>query len=51
MRFRGLILTPDGTKWFETVAADAAERAVTIGTEAGETLLQRAGPSFIASLV
>jgi hydroxymethylbilane synthase len=51
MRFRGLILTPDGTEWFETETTDAAERAVKIGTEAGETLLQRAGPSFIASFV
>jgi len=51
MRFRGLILTPDGTEWFETQTTDAAERAVTIGTEAGEALLARAGPSFIASLV
>jgi len=51
MRFRGLILTPDGTEWFETETTDAAERAVKIGIESGETLLARAGPSFIASLV
>ena len=51
MRFRGLILTPDGTEWFETETADAADHAVAIGTEAGEALLRRAGPSFIASLV
>jgi hydroxymethylbilane synthase len=50
MRFRGLILTPDGTEWFETETTGVAERAERIGTEAGESLLARAGPNFIASL-
>jgi hydroxymethylbilane synthase len=50
MRFRGMILTPDGSEWFETELTDAAPRAEEIGREAGETLLARAGPSFMASL-
>ena len=50
MRFRGLILTPDGGEWFETELTGAADGAERIGTEAGEALLMRAGPDFIASL-
>ena len=50
MRFRGMILTPDGSEWFETELTGAADRAERIGTEAGEALLMRAGPGFIASL-
>ena len=50
MRFRGLILTPDGSEWYETERIDAADRAESIGTDAGEALLARAGPDFIASL-
>jgi hydroxymethylbilane synthase len=51
MRFRGLILTPDGSEWHETERIDAADRAEAIGADAGEALLARAGPAFIASLV
>jgi len=50
MRFRGMILAPDGSESFETELIDAAERAEAIGREAGEALLARAGPSFMASL-
>jgi hydroxymethylbilane synthase len=50
MRFRGMILTPDGSEWFETELTGAADGAERIGTEAGEALLMRAGPDFIASL-
>ena len=50
MRFRGMILTPDGSEWFETELTGAADGAERIGTEAGEALLMRAGPGFIASL-
>ncbi|HET7210918.1 MAG TPA: hydroxymethylbilane synthase [Methyloceanibacter sp.] len=51
LRFRGMILTPDGSAWFETERTEAASRAERIGTEAGEALLQRAGPTFLSSLV
>jgi hydroxymethylbilane synthase len=50
MRFRGMILAPDGSAWFETEQTDAAGRAESIGLEAGEALLQRAGPTFLSSL-
>lgn len=50
LRFRGLILTPDGSEWFETELIDSAARAESIGAEAGDALLKRAGPDFIASL-
>ena len=50
LRFRGLILTPDGSEWFETELIGGADRAESIGTEAGGDLLERAGPDFIAGL-
>jgi hydroxymethylbilane synthase len=50
MRFRGMIIAPVGSEWFETELIDAAERAEAIGREAGGALLARAGPSFMASL-
>jgi hydroxymethylbilane synthase len=50
LRFRGMILAPDGSECFETERTDAAARAEGIGSEAGETLLQRAGPAFLSSL-
>ena len=50
LRFRGLILTPDGSEWFQTELIDSATRAEAVGAEAGEALLARAGPDFIASL-
>ena len=50
LRFRGLILTPDGSEWFETELTDSAARAESIGAEAGDALLKCAGPDFIASL-
>jgi hydroxymethylbilane synthase len=50
LRFRGLILTPDGSEWFETELIDSAARAESVGAEAGDALLERAGADFIASL-
>ncbi|MBC8019764.1 MAG: hydroxymethylbilane synthase [Methyloceanibacter sp.] len=50
IRFRGMILAADGSEWFETELTGAADGAERIGTEAGEALLMRAGPDFIASL-
>jgi len=50
LRFRGLILTPDGSEWFETELVDSADCAESIGTKAGDALRERAGPNFIASL-
>jgi hydroxymethylbilane synthase len=50
VRFRGLILTPDGSQWFDIELTGAAANAERIGADAGEELLARAGPDFIASL-
>jgi hydroxymethylbilane synthase len=50
MRFRGLILTPDGSEWYGVEVTGAAENALNLGTDAGEELRARAGPDFIASL-
>ena len=50
LRFRGLILTPDGSQWFGIELTGAAENAERIGADAGEELLARAGPDFVASL-
>ena len=50
LRFRGLILTPDGSLSFETELIDSASHAEDIGAEAGDALLARAGPDFLASL-
>jgi hydroxymethylbilane synthase len=50
LRFRGLILAPDGREWHEIGLDGAAENAASLGTDAGEELLARAGPEFLASL-
>ena len=50
LRFRGLILAPDGSEWHEIGLDGAAANASRIGTDAGEELLARAGPEFLASL-
>ena len=51
LRFRGLILTPDGSQWYDIELTGAVENAERIGADAGEELLARAGPDFIAGLV
>ena len=50
LRFRGLILAPDGSEWHEIGLDGAAANSSRIGTDAGEELLARAGPEFLASL-
>jgi hydroxymethylbilane synthase len=50
LRFRGMILTPDGSEWHEVERTGAAADAKRIGTEAGKALLDRAGPAFLAKL-
>ena len=51
LRFRGMILTPDGREWYEIELEGEAESASRIGADAGEELLARAGPGFMARLV
>jgi hydroxymethylbilane synthase len=50
LRFRGLILKPDGSAWHEVELTGVAEAAPTIGRDAGNVLLARAGPQFLASI-
>jgi hydroxymethylbilane synthase len=51
IRLRGLILTPDGSEWHFVEMDGPAEDAERIGGEAGDDLLTRAGPDFIARLI
>ena len=51
VRLRGLILSPDGSEWYDIAVSGAAENAKAIGAEAGAELLARAGPEFMASIV
>ena len=50
LRFRGLVLNPDGTEWHEIERRGRPEDAASIGAEAGRELLALAGPNFLASL-
>jgi hydroxymethylbilane synthase len=50
VRFRGLVLTPEGTAWHEIERRSRADDAAEIGAEAGRELLTLAGPNFLASL-
>ena len=50
LRFRGMILTPDGSEWYEIGLEGGLKNASRIGTDAGEELLARAGPGFMARL-
>jgi len=50
LRFRGLILTPDGGEWYDIEVTGAAKNAQAIGADAGAELLARAGPDFLAKL-
>jgi hydroxymethylbilane synthase len=49
VRFRGLILTPDGSAWHEIKRTGAIEDSERIGSEAGQELIARARPEFLAS--
>jgi len=51
LRFRGMILAPDGSEWHEIELTGAAENAPSIGADAGAELLARAGPEFVAKLI
>ena len=50
LRFRGLILTPDGAESHGIEVTGEAAHARNIGTDAGEELLARAGPEFLVKL-
>ena len=50
LRFRGLILAPDGSELHAIEVTGEAAHAENIGTDAGEELLVRAGPEFLVKL-
>ena len=50
LRFRGLILTPDGSEWYDIELTGEAKHASRLGSDAGEELLTRVGPDFMARL-
>jgi hydroxymethylbilane synthase len=47
LRFRGLILTPDGKTWHEVDMSGPVADAVSIGIDAGKDLLASAGADFL----
>jgi hydroxymethylbilane synthase len=51
LRFRGLIIRPDGQEWYDIELTGDAGHARQIGSDAGKELLARTGPGFMASLV
>ena len=50
LRFRGLVLNPEGTESHEIEKSGAPEDAVGIGASSGRELLALAGPNFLATL-
>jgi hydroxymethylbilane synthase len=50
LRLRGLMLTPDGTESYGIEVTGRAEHATKLGADAGEELVARAGPEFLAKL-
>jgi hydroxymethylbilane synthase len=49
LSFRGMILTPDGSKVFETSRTGLAAEAEALGLDAGRELKRRAGADFFAA--
>jgi hydroxymethylbilane synthase len=50
LRFRGLILAPDGSESFGVELTGEVDKAHNLGTDAGEEILGRVGPDFLAKL-
>jgi hydroxymethylbilane synthase len=50
LRFRGLVLNPEGTEWHKIERSGAPEDAVSIGASSGRELLALAGPNFLTTL-
>jgi hydroxymethylbilane synthase len=46
LRFRGMIVKPDGSQSFETKRSGPIEEAASLGADAGRELKGRAGPNF-----
>ncbi len=45
--FRGMILTPDGREWHETMRQGRAEEGIELAEDAAGELLAKAGPNFL----
>ena len=50
IRFRGMIVKPDGSEWFETLREGDVRDAEKLGADAGAELKRHAGPDFFAVL-
>ncbi len=50
IRFRGMIVKPDGSEWFETLREGDVRDAEKLGADAGAELKRHAGPDFFAAL-
>jgi len=49
LQFRGMILTPDGSRFHEIEASGPAANATTLGEDAGEAIRTKAGADFFES--
>jgi hydroxymethylbilane synthase len=49
LSFRGMILRPDGSQWFETARTGPRSDAAAIGADAGAELKTRAPLDFFAA--
>ena len=50
LRFRGMIVKPDGTEAFETARSGDPREGEALGADAGRELKERAGPTFLSGL-
>lgn len=50
IRFRGLILSPDGAEWHDVELSGLASDAEAVGRKAGQDVRGRAGPAFLEKL-
>jgi len=48
--FRGMILTPDGREWHETLRQGPRHQAIALAEDAAAELLAKAGPNFLRAL-
>lgn len=48
--FQGMVLAPDGSKSFEARRSGNAAAALSLGAEAAEEVIAKAGPEFLASV-
>jgi hydroxymethylbilane synthase len=46
VRFRGMMVRPDGSEAFEAARAGSRDDAAQLGADAGRELRDRAGPDF-----